>query len=169
MREKQAEGGVSLFAYREEQLSPELQLLKGIPLFSSLKTRELKILESILHERTYVEDEVIFEEGDEGLGMYIVLEGKIRISRKAMIGSKEVTRLGPGHFFGELSLLDGGPRSATAVASESARLFGFFRPEFLEILEKYDRIGAKISFQLARLSAQRLRQSLDGTQVSSCL
>jgi CRP/FNR family transcriptional regulator, cyclic AMP receptor protein len=160
---------VSLFGYRDVDLSPELQLLREIPLFSTLKRRELKILEPILHERTYVSNEVIFEEGDEGLGMYIVLEGTIRISRKAMIGSKEVTRLGPGHFFGELSLLDGGPRSATAVASECSRLFGFFRPEFLQILEKYDRIGAKISFQLARLSAERLRQSLEGTQVSSCL
>jgi CRP/FNR family transcriptional regulator, cyclic AMP receptor protein len=160
---------VSLFRYREDRLSPELLLLRKIPLFSTLKGRELRILEPILHERTYMRDEIIFEEGDEGLGMYIVLEGEVRISRKALIGSKEVTRMTPGSFFGELSLLDGGPRSASVVASENCRLYGLFRPEFLEILEKYDKIGAKISFQMARLSAARLRQVIDGEVAHSSL
>ena len=157
---------MSLFRYHDDNLSPELILLKTIPFFSTLKTRELHVLEPILHERTYMEDEVVFEEGDEGLGMYLVLEGEIKVVRKAMIGTKEVTRLGVGSFFGELSLLDGGPCSATAVASQPSRLYGFFRPEFLEIMDKHHKIGAKISFQLARLSASRLRHTLNGTQPS---
>ncbi|NJK92958.1 MAG: cyclic nucleotide-binding domain-containing protein [Blastochloris sp.] len=160
---------MSLFSYREDELSAELTLLREVPLFSTLKRRDLRVLEPILHERSYVHDEVIFEEGDEGLGMYVVLEGQVRIARKGLIGSKEVTRLGPGQFFGELSLLDGGPRSASAVATDSCRLFGFFRPEFLEILEKHEKIGAKISFQLAKLTTMRLRQSIQGAQINGSL
>lgn len=154
---------MSFFNKPDDKLSPEILILKGIPFFSTLKLSELHVLEPILHERSYMLDEMVFEEGEEGLGMYIVLEGEIRIARKALIGSREVSRLGVGSFFGELSLLDGGPRSATAIASEPSRLFGFFRPEFLEIMEKHHKIGAKISFQLARLTASRLRQSLDGS------
>jgi CRP/FNR family cyclic AMP-dependent transcriptional regulator len=94
--------------------------------------------------------------------MYIILNGRVRIFRREGDTEHEIALLGPGAYFGELALLDGAPRTANAVAVENSCLVGFFRPEFLEILETHGRIGAKISLALARITGTRLRKTLTG-------
>jgi CRP/FNR family cyclic AMP-dependent transcriptional regulator len=79
-----------------------------------------------------------------------------------VIGSTKLPSWGRGHSFGELAPLDGAPRVGTAVAMEESCLIGFFRPEFLEVLETHGRIGAKISLALARLTGARLRKMVAG-------
>jgi CRP-like cAMP-binding protein len=151
---------MALFSRGIGSLPPYFQVLKAMPLFSKLSTQEFVVLTQIVHERTYLTDEVVFEEGDEGLGMYVVLEGKVSIHRKAIVGRKEIASIPPGAYFGELALLDGSPRSATATAVEPTRLLFFFRPEFLDILETHGRLGAKLSLEIARHTADRLRNSV---------
>jgi CRP-like cAMP-binding protein len=136
--------------------------LKKIPLFSCLKFRELLSVYHILHRRSYVADEVIFDEGEEGLGMYIILEGEVKIIHRGMLTKKELATLGPGETFGDMSLIDGSGRSASAIASEPTRLLGFFRPEFLHLLETQRTLGSKLTLQLAKILAQRLRHTLAG-------
>jgi CRP/FNR family cyclic AMP-dependent transcriptional regulator len=135
-------------------------MLMRVPFFSSLSRKELELIASILHERNYLSDEIIFEEGDEGLGMYIILSGKVRISRKVLLQHKAIAEMGPNEYFGEMALLDGAPRAATAVAAEPTTVLGFFRPEFLELLDSHQRIGGRLSFALACEAARRLRANV---------
>ncbi|MDD5261071.1 MAG: cyclic nucleotide-binding domain-containing protein [Methylacidiphilales bacterium] len=150
---------MGLFGKNNEAASERLAVLRKVALFSTLKTQELKWVEHILHERNYIAEEVIFDEGDEGLGMYIVVEGEVKIQRKGASGKSELARLGPGSYFGEMALLEGFPRMASAVAAADTRLLVFFRPEFMSILETHGHTGAKLSLQLARLNCARLRES----------
>ena len=143
--------------------SERLAVLKKVALFATLKTKELKLVEQILLERHFIADEVIFEEGDEGLGMYIVVEGEVKMLRKGGGFKQEIARMQPGSYFGEMALLEGTPRMASAVAVTDTRVLVLFRPEFLNILETRGYTGAKISLQLARQSSIRLRESFTAT------
>jgi CRP-like cAMP-binding protein len=93
--------------------------------------------------------------------MYIIVSGRVKVMRKIGDVNKELAVMGAGETFGELALLDGSPRAATAVAVDDARVLGFFRPEFLDIMETHHRIGMKISFALAVETGKRLRASLN--------
>lgn len=72
--------------------------------------------------RQCAEGEVVFEEGDEGSRLYIIQSGQVEISRSDHAGKRVVARLGPGHFFGEMSVVLGEPRTARAVAVTAASL-----------------------------------------------
>lgn len=144
-----------------------VQVLKSIPLFAKLTPQEFRIISQIAHERHYMAGEMVFEQGDEGLGMYVVLEGRIGIHQKCPDGSfKEIAQVEAGACFGELALLDGTPRSASATALESTRMVFFFRPEFLDILETHGRLGAKLSLEIARHTAERLRRSVSWRELT---
>ena len=62
-------------------------------------------------------------------------------------------------FFGELSLVDGQPRSASAICSEQSTLYGFFKPDLLELIDKHPSIGTKVLFNLTTVLGNRLRDS----------
>ena len=146
------------------------EVLHKIPLFHTLSRRELGIVELILHERSYLGDEIIFEEGEEGLGMYIILEGEVRVLRRGVIrkivGAEEIAVLGPGESVGEMALIDGVKRSAAVVAKGPARVLCLFQPEFLQLLHTHRVIGFKVTYELARGLAGRLRGFLDQTSTS---
>lgn len=151
------------FKKQETSLSPRLAALSKVPLFETLSPSELKAISQIFHERSYLPGEVIFDEGDEGLGMYIILEGSVKICQVEGPEHKQkrhLVTLPTGSYFGELALLDGAPRSASAISETHTQLLGFFRPEFMDILESHGRLGTKLSLQLARRTAQRLRKSV---------
>ena len=96
-------------------------------LFSALQAEELDFLRAAAEERSYPAEAAIFQEGDEGDGIYVVGDGEVRIS--ALITQNErrvLTRVGPGDFFGEMAVLDSEPRSATATA-ERQTLAWFIR------------------------------------------
>src|SRR5271170_6822317 len=102
-------------AFLSQLLNPKIDCKHGdvlcqLQLFRTLTRRELGLIELILHERTYLAEEVIFEEGEQGLGMYIILEGSVKVIRRggirSMLGKQEIATLGPGESFGELALLN---------------------------------------------------------------
>jgi len=139
-------------------------LLRATPLFQQLSFRELRQIESILHERNYVPNEIIFEEGEEGLGLYVVRSGKVSVSARENGRDREIATLGRGQFFGELALLDGSPRSAQARALEQTELIGFFRPDLQKLCDTNPRIAAKFSVELARWIGKRLRETIQNNQ-----
>ena len=165
---------VSLF--RPRKTSPRLERLHQLSLFVHLTAAELQIVDGLLHERSYLDGEVIFDEGEEGQAIYIISAGEVLISRQehfdaARAGnvpgashprrrqgdSGRVAQLGPGTFFGELALLDDSPRSAQARAASSCELIVFFRDDFAGLLDTHARIASKISRQLARHLGARMR------------
>lgn len=139
--------------------NPRLQLLKNVVLFKDLTARELAMVDSLMHERSYLADEVIFDEGEEGQGLFLVLSGRVKITLPADVNSVLI-ELGPGAFFGEVALLDQSVRTAQARAIEDTQIVALFRAEFYSMLETHSRIASRISFQLAKVLAARLRQSV---------
>ena len=137
-----------------------MERLRALSLFASLTPRELKIVEGLLHERRFLKDEVVFDKGDEGQAIYIIIEGRVLIwpYGKPVEGGP-IIELGPGSFFGDLALLDNSVRSAQARAAENTTVAVFFRADFMNLLETHGLIGSKISLQLARHIGRRLREA----------
>ena len=109
--------------------NPRLQLLKNVVLFKDLSMRDLAMVDSLMHERRYLAEEVIFDEGEEGQGLFVVLSGRVKITLPANVDTVLI-ELGPGAFFGEVALLDESVRSAQARAIEDTQIVALFRAEF---------------------------------------
>ncbi len=123
---------------------------------------ELKIVDGLLHERRYLGDEIIFDEGEEGQALYLVMSGRVLISRAHDSELEVITELSAGSFFGDLALLDNSPRNAQARAMDNCELAVFFRADFMGLMETDAVIGYKISLALARHIGQRLRDWMAG-------
>ena len=143
-------------------LSARQQRLQNTALFQSLSPLEIKFVDGLMHERRYLRDEIIFDEGEDGQALYLVMNGRVFISRD-IGGPREITlKLEAGTVFGDLALLDNTPRSAQARALDECELAVFFRDDFLALMDTDAVIGYKISLALARHMGQRLRFQLDG-------
>jgi len=147
--------------FHPERTSQDLvSLLRSISIFADLKEREVRELSHIVHRRVYEKDEVIFREGEVGAGMYIILEGSVRIYTRAFHSPEiELAQLGKGDFFGEVALLDDGPRSASAVASEGTHLIGLMKPDLFDFMDRNPAAGIKIVLRLSQVLADRLRRT----------
>src|ERR1700758_5742369 len=94
--------------------SPELdriQFLKTVPFFDQLSNRQLKSVSDIMFERTYDVDESIFEEGQPGAALFLILDGKVAVEVFRETSTTRLAVLEGGAFFGEMALLDETPRS----------------------------------------------------------
>jgi CRP-like cAMP-binding protein len=113
---------------------------------------------SIIHKRNYLSGEIIFYQGDPGIGLYIIREGEVMISRESDEGDKiTLAVFQKGDFFGELALIDNDKRSASASAQCDSRLSVIFKPDLDEFIEKYPKKGIKILEGIAEITAMRLR------------
>ena len=99
--------------------------------------------------REYPRGSVVFREGDPGGPMYVVQSGQVRISRRAGGAETVLTTLGPGAFFGEMSILSGRPRSATATCVEAARLLVVEARTFEPMLRANGEIAVRMIRELA--------------------
>jgi len=131
------------------------ELLANIPIFESLLEEDLQALVARLEEATYAQDDVIFRQGDEGSSLFIIEDGGVDISYGEGRTKVSLATLYPGQFFGELSLFDGAPRSATASAMKPSRLVRLDRDDFADFLNKNPATSMRI---IAELS-DRLRQT----------
>jgi CRP/FNR family transcriptional regulator, cyclic AMP receptor protein len=113
--------------------------LATVPIFSGCSRRELGIIGRSVKEITHRAGAVIAREGQRGIGLFLILEGECSVS----IGGKERGRLGPGQFFGEIALLDGGPRTASVTAATDVRLLGLTEWTFRGLLAEHPSIALK--------------------------
>ena len=144
---------------RQLTMAPRLQRLYGLSLFAGLTRGELRLIDGMLNQRDYLDGEVVFDEGEEGQALYIILEGAIEIRRQLAEEGVVLSVLKGGAFFGDMALLDAAPRSAQARAASSCSLAVFFREDFLGLMDTHARIASKISLQIARQMGARVRQS----------
>jgi len=108
-----------------------LELLRSMDLFTELDDHELGKITRLLKELKIAENEVIFNQGDPGDALYIVLQGRVRIATTDSFGRERVLAFyGPGEFFGDMAVLTGDPRSATAGASSDVRLLQLRKDDF---------------------------------------
>ena len=133
--------------------------LKSIPLFKEMTKRDLSYLINIIHNRTFVPGEFIFNQGDPGIGLYLIREGEVEIERVSSYGKTNTLAVfSKGDFFGELALVDGEKRSASAIAKTACRVSVIFKPDLDEFIEKYPRKGIKILTGISSIIALRLRK-----------
>ena len=135
-----------------------VDVLKRIQIFDGLSNRELRNFARISYQRTYAENETIVIEGQDSAGMYVILDGTVKVTRKVEDGTTITLKtLEDGTFFGDVGLLDTAPRTATVTAIRSSRIIGFFRPELLTLIESDPKLASKVIFVLAKVLASRLR------------
>ncbi|TAK20313.1 MAG: Crp/Fnr family transcriptional regulator [Chloroflexota bacterium] len=137
-------------------LDVTIRALASAPLFSAFSATELATLAAQSRRRHYDDRDVVFYFGDPGNGLFIVLAGTIKIAVNAPDGQETmIALLGAGECFGEMAVLDGQPRSATASAMEKTETLFLPRTGFLAFLEQHRDAVHKIILLLAR----RLRET----------
>jgi len=136
-------------------------LLRSVPLFASLDERELDRLIEATTTRKLKAKEVLFRKGDPGNQLFGILVGSLKVTAVGADGKDVVFSLmGPGEVIGEIALLDGEPRSATAVAVEATTLVTLHRRDFVPFLERHPRA----TIGLAAVLAARVRRLSERTE-----
>ena len=130
--------------------------LAALPLFAALDDEAASALNDAMTSRAVTRGHVVFREGDAGDRLFVVVEGKVKISRASSDGRENLLAvLGPGEMFGELSLFDPGPRTATATAITESTLASLDHDDLRPVL--LERPGVAVN--LLRALAQRLRRT----------
>ena len=111
--------------------------LRRVPLFTGVKPKELKKLDRRMTERTFNEGDTITTQGESGIGFFVIEDGNATVS----IGGKIIRTLGPGEHFGEVALIDSGPRSATIVATTDLRCRAMSAWEFKPFVEEHPEVA----------------------------
>ena len=133
-------------------------VLRTAPLFRELDDEAASALRASMSEVVLSRGDVLFREGDEGDRVYVVIRGKVKLGRTAPDGRENLLALlGPGQMFGELSLFDPGPRSATVTAVTDTTLLGLGHADLLPWLTGRPEVARGLLLQFA----QRLRRSND--------
>jgi CRP/FNR family transcriptional regulator, cyclic AMP receptor protein len=151
------EGVPTMLSFLKRQTEPpRIRQIRLLNLFATLNQRELRIIDGLLHDRHYLKDEVVFDHGEEGQALYVVLSGKVLICRQGEPVTGRIAEIPAGALFGELALLDGAPRVAQARAAEDSVLAALSRADFTRLMETHGWIASKIALQLARDLGQKL-------------
>ena len=134
------------------------KFLLNIPPFESMGEKDLEILSKIIHNRSYIAGEYIFYQGDPGIGLYIIRSGEVTIQRNDESGNiLSLATFKKGDFFGELALVDGEKRSASATAKSDVNLAVIFKPDLDEFIERNPKKGIKVLQGISHIITIRLR------------
>ena len=144
------------WATDSEQLR-RLHLLEKVPLFAGLSRRQLGKLLVKLFEKEYEPGETVFLEGEPGKALFIVLEGRVSISRAEDGGDQQLATLNAGAYFGELALIDDLPRAATARADEHSALLILYKSHFDDLIEGHSTIAIRVMGNLLKALAGYVR------------
>ena len=151
-----------------------LESLRSIPLFSSVQPDDLETIASLLIERRFPKHKTIVEEGLPGDYMYIIREGRVQVSKLSDDGREKILEFfDAGDFFGEMSLLDNAPRSASVRTLIDSRVLALSRADFLNVLRKSPDLAMSVIQELTRrirevdehassLSFQRVKERTQG-------
>jgi CRP/FNR family transcriptional regulator, cyclic AMP receptor protein len=113
--------------------------LAKVPLFSGCSHKELQTVARAVKDIKHKAGTVVAREGDPGVGLFIITDGSTDVT----VGGKRLAKLGPGDFFGEIALLDGGPRTATVTAMTDIKLLGLTEWVFRGLMVEHPGIAVK--------------------------
>jgi len=143
------------------------KFLQRVSLFQGISRREFGHLFQALMSRAYAPGEILFHEGDVGRALFILVSGHVEITRATAKGdTARIAVLNPGDYFGEMSLLDERPRTATAAATEPVQVYLLYKTELEKLVKDVPHIGAAIMTHLAMLLAARLRAMTETAPLS---
>jgi len=125
--------------------------LSLVPIFSGCSKKELQTIARAVRPLEHQAGSVIAQEGEPGAGLFVIDVGEADVT----IGGRKVNHLGPGDFFGEMALLDGGPRTATVTAKTDVKLFALTEWVFRGLLAEHP----SIAIRTLEAVAARLRQA----------
>ena len=151
-----AGGGADYRQTKEYAVMKHLLFLKKVPLFAQMSLEQLEIISRIVNELTFFKGEVIFREGEIGDKLFVIVEGKVNVV-KGYRAASQVTLaiLGPTDYFGEMSVLDNEPRSATILIAEDARLLSISGEKLRDIVQQ----KPEIAFEIFKVLSSRLRRA----------
>jgi CRP-like cAMP-binding protein len=132
-----------------------VDVLSGIPLFAPLSRRHVKRIANLARPRRFAANSAIVKKGERGESFYVILDGEATLN---LPGGRTVA-LGSGDWFGELALLDGGPRTATVLAKTPVLTMSIARRSFLKLVKG----DSELALGLLKVTAERLR---DASQAS---
>ena len=136
-------------------MSAVVDHLANVPLFQGMTESARDAVAGLAQETHFDDGDDVTREGDEGDAFYVVVDGRLVVSRNGMT----LRELGPGDFLGEISLVDGRPRTATVTASGPVKALVIRRPEFLELMERYGAVRLGVLMALT----ERVRVDEDWT------
>jgi CRP-like cAMP-binding protein len=142
-----------------------ISTLRRLSPFATLSSSELRVVDSLLHERRYLKGEVVFDAGEEGQALYAIISGRVLVCRQGEPETGRIAELEAGVAFGELALLDNAPRSAQTRAAQDCVLASLSRSDFESLLDTHAVVASKIALQLARQFGRQLRER-DGGHAS---
>jgi CRP-like cAMP-binding protein len=134
-----------------------VKMLQKAPLWSGLTEKELKVIARSFKELKYESGDIIVRKGEAGVGFYLMAEGTVEVRSDGRVLSK----LGPGQFFGEMSVLDGQPRSADVVALEPSRCLAMSSWSFKSIVSEHPKMALKMLQEFVRrlrMNAQNISE-----------
>ena len=105
--------------------------LSGVPLFAGISADSMERLAAVTGEQDFAAGQFIVRQGQVGTGLYVILSGSVKVLR----GADELAKLGPGDFFGELSVIDQQPRNASVQAAEATQVLALASWDLLGLLE----------------------------------
>lgn len=136
--------------------------LGKVDLFSGIRPEGLERIAAICSEQSFRVGDVVFREGEVGDKLYLILEGKVRISREVSgMGEEALAVLGPGQAFGEMALIDEFPRSADARVHERCRLLTLTKEQLEDLLLLEKDLAYEILWNFVRILSARLRETND--------
>jgi len=145
----------SSMSLREDQLA-------RVSFFDGLTREALALIAQVTTEESHGLGTRIFQYGDPGDKLFIILEGKVRISREVSgMGEEALAVLGAGEVFGEMALLDESPRSAGAIAHERCRLLVITKDAFDDLLFLHKSLAYEVLWSCVRVLSGRLRETND--------
>jgi serine/threonine protein phosphatase PrpC/CRP-like cAMP-binding protein len=129
------------------------ETLAGMPFFRHLEPRELLRVQAMARPRVFQDSELVVAEGTPGDSIFVVLKGHAKVQK----GEAEIARLEAGAFFGEMSLVEKAPRSATVLSDGPSRMLEIARHDFFKILREEKEIGVKLLWNFVTELSKRLR------------
>lgn len=123
----------------------KLEHLASVPLFNGCSKRDLEKIAKTSDEITMTAGTVIVDQGQTGREAFVILDGQVGVKRN----NRKVATLGPGDVVGELSLLDHGPRTATAICETDCELLVIAQRHFRGVIEEVPMLGTKLLASLA--------------------
>jgi CRP-like cAMP-binding protein len=124
----------------------KVELLKRIPLFEQCSKKDLRDIAKVTEEIAFDEGAVLIEEGERGREVFVVVSGKLDVSRR---GDKSLGNVGAGQVVGEIALLSNQPRSATVTAASAVSVLRIGDSDFVDLLERMPLLWLKITRTLA--------------------
>ena len=137
-----------------------ITFLRSVPVLGGLEGHSLENLIDLLEERSFKPGESIFNEGELGRTMYVLREGEVEVSRKSESGKKTViVELGPGETFGEMTLVELQPRSATVVATKRCVTYSLTNMDLYHLYQRDNYAYVIILQNICRMLSRRLRKA----------